>query len=67
MISVASQARGFHVLAMDGPGQGSSNLQKIRVQEKDGRVHRVRMCMRCLKKGGIQKPQRRQVPQPAPE
>jgi len=22
--------RGFHVLAMDGPGQGSSNLQKIR-------------------------------------
>ncbi len=23
-------ARGFHVLAMDGPGQGSSNLQKIR-------------------------------------
>ena len=25
-----AQARGFHVLAMDGPGQGSSNLQKIR-------------------------------------
>ncbi|MDO8595861.1 MAG: alpha/beta fold hydrolase [Sulfuricaulis sp.] len=23
-------ARGFHVLAMDGPGQGNSNLQKIR-------------------------------------
>ena len=23
-------ARGFHVLAMDGPGQGSSNMQKIR-------------------------------------
>jgi dipeptidyl aminopeptidase/acylaminoacyl peptidase len=23
-------SRGFHVLAMDGPGQGSSNLQKIR-------------------------------------
>ena len=23
-------ARGFHVMAMDGPGQGSSNLQKIR-------------------------------------
>lgn len=23
-------ARGFHVIAMDGPGQGSSNLQKIR-------------------------------------
>ena len=23
-------ARGFHVLAMDGPGQGSSNLKKIR-------------------------------------
>jgi dipeptidyl aminopeptidase/acylaminoacyl peptidase len=25
-----AQSRGFHVLAMDGPGQGSSNLQKIR-------------------------------------
>jgi pimeloyl-ACP methyl ester carboxylesterase len=24
------QARGFHVLAMDGPGQGNSNIQKIR-------------------------------------
>jgi len=23
-------ARGFHVIAMDGPGQGSSNMQKIR-------------------------------------
>ena len=23
-------ARGFHVLAMDGPGQGNSNMQKIR-------------------------------------
>jgi pimeloyl-ACP methyl ester carboxylesterase len=23
-------SRGFHVLAMDGPGQGSSNLQKVR-------------------------------------
>ena len=25
-----AQARGFHVLSMDGPGQGSSNLKKIR-------------------------------------
>ena len=25
-----AHSRGFHVLAMDGPGQGSSNLQKIR-------------------------------------
>ncbi len=25
-----AQSRGFHVLAMDGPGQGSSNIQKIR-------------------------------------
>lgn len=24
------KARGFHILSMDGPGQGSSNLQKIR-------------------------------------
>ena len=26
-------ARGFHVLGLDGPGQGSSNLRKIRVTE----------------------------------
>ena len=26
-------ARGFHVLALDGPGQGSSNLRKIRVTD----------------------------------
>jgi dipeptidyl aminopeptidase/acylaminoacyl peptidase len=25
-----AMARGFHVLAMDGPGQGNSNIQKIR-------------------------------------
>jgi pimeloyl-ACP methyl ester carboxylesterase len=25
-----ARSRGFHVLAMDGPGQGNSNLQKIR-------------------------------------
>ena len=25
-----AQSRGFHVLAMDGPGQGNSNMQKIR-------------------------------------
>jgi dipeptidyl aminopeptidase/acylaminoacyl peptidase len=25
--------RGFHVLAMDGPGQGNSNIQKIRVKD----------------------------------
>ena len=23
-------SRGFHVLAIDGPGQGNSNIQKIR-------------------------------------
>jgi len=25
-----AQSRGFHVIAMDGPGQGNSNMQKIR-------------------------------------
>ena len=25
-----ARARGVHVLAMDGPGQGNSNMQKIR-------------------------------------
>ncbi|MBN1422860.1 MAG: 50S ribosomal protein L28 [Planctomycetes bacterium] len=39
------------------------NLQTLRVEEPDGRIHRVRLCMRCLKKGGLKKPRPRQIPE----
>jgi len=43
------------------------NLQTLRIQEPNGQVHRVRLCMRCLKKGGLSKPTPRQVPQATSE
>lgn len=43
------------------------NIQKIRVQAEGGGVRRVRICTRCLKKGLVRKPSRRQARAPAPD
>lgn len=31
------------------------NLQQVRVREENGRVHRVRVCTRCLRNGRVRK------------
>lgn len=31
------------------------NLQRIRVREENGRTRRIRICMRCLRSGVVQK------------
>ena len=39
------------------------NVQRIRIQDKDGRVRRARICTKCLRSGGFRKPMRRDIPE----
>lgn len=39
------------------------NLQNLRVEEKNGAVHRSRVCTRCIKSGVVKKPLKREIPE----
>ncbi|MCO5167801.1 MAG: 50S ribosomal protein L28 [Planctomycetes bacterium] len=39
------------------------NLQKVRVEEKNGTVRRAKICTKCLKSGMVKKPLKREIPE----
>lgn len=39
------------------------NLQKLRVEDKDGVVRRAKVCTKCLKSGMVKKPSIREIPE----
>jgi large subunit ribosomal protein L28 len=43
--------------------QFQPNLQNLRVEEKNGAVHRARVCTRCIKSGVVKKPLKREIPE----
>lgn len=43
--------------------QFKPNLQNVRVQEKDGRVHRAKICTKCMRTGTVKRPLKRVIPE----
>jgi large subunit ribosomal protein L28 len=39
------------------------NLQKVKVEERNGAVHRAKICTKCLKSGMVKKPLKREIPE----
>lgn len=39
------------------------NLQRVRIEEKNGTVRRAKVCTKCLKTGLVKKPLKREIPE----
>lgn len=39
------------------------NVQRIRVQELDGAIRRIKVCTKCIRAGKVKKPMRRVIPE----
>lgn len=39
------------------------NIQRIRIQDKNGTVRRMKVCSKCIRAGKVRKPDRREIPE----
>lgn len=43
--------------------QFKPNLQKVTIQEKNGHVHKARICTKCMRSGVVKRPLKREIPE----